>query len=302
MRIGLVDVDGHNFPNLPLMKISAWYKRCGDEVNWYNHLLSGKQSIVYVSKVFDFTPDYPYTPDALRTYYGGTGYGSRRGCSGELPENIEHAYPDYDLYPDQTRDTAYGFLTRGCPRGCEFCIVGRKEGRVSHKVAGLNEFWRGQKNIKLLDPNLLACGDRDQLLDQLIDSNAWVDFTQGLDARLLTVRTTEKIKRIKTKMVHFAWDNISDEDHIIPNLKMFKAKTGLDRRKLGVYVLTNFGTTHEEDLHRVYTLKSIGYDPYIMIYDKANAPQQTRLLQRWCNNKIIFATTKTFEEYDPRKG
>lgn len=25
MKIGLIDVDGHNYPNLPLMKLSAWH-------------------------------------------------------------------------------------------------------------------------------------------------------------------------------------------------------------------------------------------------------------------------------------
>lgn len=96
---------------------------------------------------------------------------------------MEHIYPDYSLYPSLTKDTAYGFLTRGCPRGCHFCIVSGKEGRASRKVADLSEWWRGQKNIKLLDPNLLACREHMDLLGQLADSEAWVDFTQGLDCR-----------------------------------------------------------------------------------------------------------------------
>jgi hypothetical protein len=69
-----------------------------------------------------------------------------------------------------------------------------------------------------------------------------------------------------------------------------------------VYVLTNFNTTMEENLHRVYTLRGIGYDPYIMIYDKPHAPRDVKMLARWCNNKIIFKSTKRFEDYDPRRG
>jgi len=298
MKIGLIDVDGHNFPNLPLMKLSAAHKSQGDSVEWYNPLWSGHMDTVYMSKVFDFTPDYPYHINADIVISGGTGY-KREGT---LPDYIEHIYPDYSLYPDIKRNTAYGFLTRGCPRGCEFCIVSKKEGYKSCKVADLPEFWRGQKNIKLLDPNILACKDHNDLLGQLIDSGAWVDFTQGLDARLLTPGIAKTIKCIKTKMIHFAWDNIFDEQHIVPKLRMFKEVTGLDRRKLGVYVLTNFGSTHEEDLYRIYTLRDLGYDPYIMIYKKADATQRTRFLQRWVNNKIIFTQTSKFEDYDPKRG
>ena len=55
-RIGLIDVDSHNFPNLPLMKISAWHKQQGDIVEWYNPLFHGFPQEpfdkVYMSKVF----------------------------------------------------------------------------------------------------------------------------------------------------------------------------------------------------------------------------------------------------------
>lgn len=74
MRIGLIDCDGHNFPNIPLMKISAWHKKNGDSVEWYEPLLSGHMDKVYCSKVFSFTPDYPYFIDADEVIKGGSGY------------------------------------------------------------------------------------------------------------------------------------------------------------------------------------------------------------------------------------
>lgn len=132
MKIGLIDVDGHNFPNLPLMKLSAYHKQQGDSVEWYEPMFSGHMDIVYMSKVFEFTPDYQYYPDTDRIIRGGTGYHYPDGGS-ELPPEIEHIYPDYSLYPDLTKDTAYGFLTRGCPRGCGFCIVKDKEGCAAGK-------------------------------------------------------------------------------------------------------------------------------------------------------------------------
>lgn len=298
MKIGMIDVDGHNFPNLALMKLSAWHKASGDTVEWYSPMFSGHLDRVYMSKVFTFTPDYPYFVDADEIKRGGTGYFYPDG--GEpLPYDVEHIYPDYGLYPHLTQDTAYGFLTRGCPRGCEFCIVKHKEGSRSIKVADLSEFWRGQKNIVLLDPNTFACSEWRDVAQQLIDSRALVDFSQGVDIRVMTAEKAEMLKQIRVKMVHFAWDRYEDKDMIVPRLKIFKEVTGWYRQKMSVYVLTNFDTTHEQDLERVYTLRDLGYSPYIMIYDKdkTKPTDAVRRLQRWCNSPRIFNTVKRFEDY-----
>lgn len=307
-KIGLIDVDGHNFPNLPLMKISAWHKKQGDTVEWYEPLFSGRMDRVYMSKVFSFTPDYEYYIDAGKIIKGGSGYcielenGKEIYHSEnnvELLAEIEHIYPDYSIYPELTKDTAYGFMSRGCPRGCEFCHVGAKEGRKSYKVADLSEFWRGQKNIVLLDPNPVACKEWKNILQQLIDSKAWVDFSQGADIRLMTEEKAEMIKRIKTKNIHFAWDKYEDRDKIIPKLKMFKELTGWDKRKLTVYVLTNFDTTIEQDLERIYTLRDLGYWPYVMIYNKQHTKTSDtiRKIQRWVNVRAIFEKIKNFKDY-----
>ena len=190
MDIGLIDVDSHNFPNLCLMKLAAYHKAQGDRVEWYNH--DRHYDIVYQSKVFDdtYSKDIDFVPNATQVIKGGTGY----GLENRLPDAVEHITPDYSLYG--IKDTAYGFLTRGCPRHCAFCIVGDKEGLRSHKVADLSEFWSGQPNIELLDPNLLACKDRMELLDQLIDSRAVVNINQGFDIRLTNEEIADKLGRI----------------------------------------------------------------------------------------------------------
>lgn len=297
MKIGLIDVDGHNFPNLPLMKISAWHKAKGDSVEWYEPLFSGHMDKVYMSKVFTFTPDYQYHIDADEIVKGGTGYFYPDGGK-HLPYEIEHIYPDYSLYP-QYANIAYGFLTRGCPRGCNFCIVGKKEGLKSYKVADLSEFWRGQKYIELCDPNMFACKDWEELAQQLIDSKAWIDFNQGCDIRIMTKEKVEYIKQMKIKQIHFAWDRYEDKDKIIPKLIEFKEITGWDKRKLPVYVLTNYNTTHEQDLERIYTLRDLGYWPYVMIYEKDKLPKGhiTRRVQRWVNMRACFELTPRFEDY-----
>lgn len=296
MRIGLIDVDGHNFPNLPLMKLSAWHKKQGDHVEWYQPLFSGHMDRVYMSKVFSFTPDYEYFVDADEIIRGGTGYDYPSGGANLMPE-IEHIYPDYEIYG--IKDTAYGFLTRGCPRGCDFCIVKDKEGRRSVKVADLSEFWNGQSEIVLLDPNLIACPDWKDLTGQLIDSKAWVDFSQGLDIRIMTEEKAEMLSKVKTRMLHFAWDKYEDKEKIIPKFKMFKEISGKDRRKLTVYVLVNFNTTTDQDLERIYTLRDLGYDPYVMIYNKQDTRigDTVRRIQRWVNAKPIFRSCERFEDY-----
>lgn len=40
MRIGLVDVDGHNFANFALMRISAYHKKRGDQVEWVDPMFN----------------------------------------------------------------------------------------------------------------------------------------------------------------------------------------------------------------------------------------------------------------------
>lgn len=297
MKIGLIDVDGHNFPNLALMKIAAYHKSLGDNVEWYEPMFSGHMDKVYMSKIFSFTDDYIYNIDSDEIVKGGTGYFYPTGGT-ELPEEIEHIYPDYSIYYDKipaTRETAYGFLTRGCPRGCDFCIVDKKEGRCSRKVADLSQFWNDQKYIEVMDPNLLACKDWKGLLQQLIDSEAIVNINQGMDIRFMTEEKAEMINKLKVKLIHFAWDNYEFETY--EKLKKYRPLLKFNGRKLRVYVLVNFNTTLEQDLDRIYKLKELDYDPYVMIYEKWKAPKEIRRLQRWVNNKFIFRSCERFEDY-----
>lgn len=290
------------------MKLSAWHKARGDSVEWYSpwSALTGTHyDRVYKSKVFTFTTDYEHPIYADEVIEGGTGYHYPDG--GEpLPEEVEHIYPDYSLYPELTgwgkplsQQTSFGFLTRGCPRGCDFCIVKDKEGRRSVKVADLDEFWRGQKNINLYDPNMFACKDWRDLAEQLIESKALIEFNQGVDIRVMTAEKAEYIKRMRIKMLHFAWDRYEDKDMILPRFKTFREITGWDRHKMQVYVLANFNTTLEQDLERVYTLRDLGYSPYIMLFDKEKTvpSDPVRKLQRYVNNRFIFNSCGSFEEY-----
>lgn len=292
MKIGLIDVDSHNFPNLALMKISAYHKSRGDQVEWWNGLLHYDK--VYQSKVFTdlYSKDNDHVVMADEVIKGGTGYDLKN----KLPEEVEHQYPDYDLYG--IKDRAYGFLTRGCPRGCPFCIVKEKEGNT-HTVADLGEWWRGQKEIMLMDSNITASKDCERLFNDLIKSKALINFEGGVDIRMLTEKGVDQINQMKTSMIHFAWDNYEFDTY--EKLKKYRPMLKKDGRNLRVYVLTNFNTTHDQDLERIYKLKELDYDPFVMIFNKPKAPNITKQLQRWCNNKFIFRKVDRFEDYSGRK-
>lgn len=182
MKIGLLAADSHNFPNLPLMKISAYYKAAGNRVEWWR--ADEEYDIVFCSVIFSET-EIPKITNAKEVHFGGSGISLEKS----LPDAIEHTTPDYSIYPQY--DFAVGFLTRGCPRlNHTFCITPKKDGCVSRKVADLSEFWTGQKKISLLDQNLLACKDRIDLLNQLAASGAEIDFKGGLDARFVNEEVT----------------------------------------------------------------------------------------------------------------
>ncbi len=147
------------------------------------------------------------------------------------------------------------------------------------------------------------------LLGQLAGSGAWVDFTQGLNCRLLMEENIAAINAVKLKGIHFARDFMRESGAVLRGLR--KYATYAIKKPHGqyaaVYVLTNYDTTMEENLYRIYTLRDMGYDPYVMVYNKPNAPPPTaephgvRALQRWCNNRLIFRSEPDFYQYDPKR-
>lgn len=178
----------------------------------------------------------------------------------------------------------------------------KKEGRCSVKVADLSEFWNGQKKIVLCDPNILACKDWKELLQQCIDSGAEIDFNQGLDIRLMTEEKARMIAQMRIKEVHFAWDRYEDRDKVLPKLELFAdiASPNIHKKQVHkaiVYTIVNFSTTLEQDLDRIYTLRDMGYWPYVMIYDKEHCAKVYKRLQRWVNNRFVFGAVKRFEDY-----
>ena len=311
MKIGLIDVDSHNSPNLALMKLSGYHKAHGDHVELAD--INREYDRIYVSKIFTESRE-PELPKSKEIKRGGSGY----DLVNKLDDRIEHCMPDYSLYPEYK--FALGMLTRGCPRvNHGFCITPKKDGCISQKVADLSEFWQGQKDIVLLDQNILACKDRLELLQQLIDSGATVEFNGGMDARYMTPEIIEMVRKIKVKDYHFAWDDPRED--LLQRFTDIKNSAIKNPNQIGVYVLTNYWSSITADLYRVYCLRNMGFMPFIMIYNKQKfvdsrgrwlpgvylkyATSQLQHfktcqhMQRWAGNRKIIKSCPDFNNYEP---
>lgn len=289
MDVCLIDVDS-KIPNIALMRASTYHKRRGDTVKLGYEPLLDHPDLCYASKIFDFTPEPEYMPEC-ETLKGGPGY----DLHAKMPfEDYDRMMPDYSLYP--SFGYAIGRFTRGCPNRCPWCVVPKMDGSEIRHVADLEDFWDGQETVRVLDDNIMADGDeffRD--CEQL--SNAGVKVIwEALDARLVNDQTAEALASVKHfKRIHFAWDGHSQDDAAPKSIEILR-NHGLKPWRLMFYVLVGFNTDRDYDLHRIYTLRDMGANPFVMPFDKSD--QYQRDLARWCNNKVIFAAVPRFEDYE----
>lgn len=284
MKIALHDSDNTGFPNIALMKLSAWHKTKGDDVCWFDPLF-GPFDKIYSSKVFSFTPTNDYLPK--ETIRGGTGYQNNI----ILPEEIEHICPDYDLYGI---DYSVGFLTRGCIRKCQWCVVPNKEGDIKAH-ADIEEFCKHEKAV-LLDNNVLSSPHGIAQLEKIACLGIKVDFSQGIDARLIDEAAAKLFRRIKwLSPVRLACDTkaqIKDVERAVELLRW----NNVSPRTYFCYVLVK---NVDDAVERVRVLKKLGVDPFAQPYiDTAGTPptDEQRHFARWVNHKAEFKS-RTWEEY-----
>lgn len=256
MKVGLIAVDGHNgFPNLALMRLSAWHKAQGDEMEWWDGFT--RYDRVYKSKVFTFTPDMDTVINADEIVTGGTGYKDY----GSLPPEVEATPPDYSLYPRW--DKAVGFLTRGCVRNCEWCIVPRKEGGI-RPAATWEEVKRpDSRQIVFLDNNVLASEHGLEQIDRMGSEQVWVDFNQGLDARLITPEAARLLARLHwIRFIRLSCDT-SAMLPVIQQATAYLREAGAAPSRFWSYVLVRDVT----EAHGVVTaLWDMGVEPFAQPY------------------------------------
>ena len=262
------------FPNLALLKLSAYHKARGDEV--YLNFPLNQPDITYASCVFTWNKKWltKVPPDAI---IGGSGIDASFFPQDELPPEVEHFMPDYSLYPGV--DFSLGFTSRGCPRRCPWCIVPQKEGGI-RKAASIYEFWdRQHHRIVLLDNNILAAPNWRQTMEHLIAEGLEVDFTSGLDIRLLNEENIDYLKRVKAKELRFAFDDIAYERAVREGIELLLTN-GLGSRKLSFYFLYGFPLIDQECVERVKILASYNVEVYPMAYKGPDGKEpQRRILK-----------------------
>ena len=293
MKIGLVDVDGHNYVNFALMRISAYHKNQGDTVEWADPMFGGDYDKVYMSKIFTFTPDYPYEFDC-EVEKGGTGYNITK----TLPDEIERSLAmDYSIYPDC--NYSIQFFSRGCIRKCPFCLVNDKEGYI-HPVEPVDLNPNGEW-IEVLDNNFFANPAWSDSIDYLLKQDQPVKL-HGVDIRIMNEEQAYWLNKLKRKgYIHIAWD--------IPSLdlteKLKEVTKYIKPYKLTCYVLIGYNSTREQDMFRINTLRELGIVPFVQPYrdyENNRTPTQYEMdLARWANNRYFYKAT-SFEEFEPRKG
>ena len=294
MKIGLIDVDGHNFPNFALMKISAWHKSHGNEVHWYNPMFTGHCDRVYMSKVFTFSSDYEFHVDADEIIRGGTGY----DIKSVLPQEIEDStLMDYSIYPQYPFSVV--FLSRGCIRDCPFCLVREKEGYIKPVTpVDLNP---NGKWIEVLDNNFFANPNWHEAVEWIMRSKQKVKL-HGVDIRIMNEEQAAALKMMQHyRQPHIAWD--LPKLDLQPQLETFARY--IRSSSITCYVLIGFNSTIEQDLHRVRVLKKMRYTPFVQAYrDFENKRQRTWYevdFARWANNRF-FLNSCDFVDFEPRKG
>jgi hypothetical protein len=284
VRVALEQVDG-KWPNLALAKLTAWHREQGDAVDWYSPLEGA--DLVYASQVFLESEPSPYLPPD--TVWGGSGHDLATRLSAE----VEATRPDWSLWPAWDKDV--GYSTRGCVRHCPFCIVREKEGDLC-VVAEFGDLWNGRDTLVLLDANATAAPIEHfrALCDAATHEGVTLDFSQGLDARLLTDEHAAILARSRmSRTIHMAFDHPRDETAVRRATRMMQDAGVNTRGRLLFFVLIGFDTTPEEDLYRVELLRDIGANPFVMRYGSERYQVD---FARWANRPQLFRAC-TFAEY-----
>lgn len=333
-NIGIIDNDlvsrvNHNFPNLALMKISNYLKSKGNNVELTNFSNIGglfDYDFYVISKVFTDTATPIILENNPKIIYGGTGFYYDK--AEPLPYEIEHFYPDYDLYlnakniynkskSDYFLNHSIGYTTRGCIRQCDFCV--NRNSKKVEKHSPISEFLNEKlKYITLLDDNITAFKGFEEIWKELQQTGKPFTYKQGMDFRLLTEKKIKimsetknygKTAKISQSTYYFAFDNIKDKSVIERNLSVWNS---IIKRSVATwfYVLTGFDFNNNYDysfyendyfhlIERMKILYSNHARPYIMLHEnvKKSPFYKKILLLKQFSNSPINCTNRTLEDY-----
>lgn len=322
MRVGLIDVDGYGkkkkwgatiYPNLALCKIASYHRMMGDHVDWYDAMFSDEYDVVYMSKVFSFSDDYTGYVNAKKIIKGGTGY----DVTSSLTKEIDECQPDYTIYPSVPKDISYGFLTRGCPNRCFWCVVPKKEGMI-RPYWDIERVANGMRKVVLMDNNLLASGDyAKEQLEKIISKGYHIDLNQANDARLMTddfARLFAKVKWINGR-IRFGCDTTAQIEHCERAIDMINSYgykgeyflyTMIGGKNDFLECFNRIDYWHKKLIEQrktkigrpIYAYAQPFRDPFSKGHQ---IPQWQKDMTSWCNKRQVFMTCE-FKDFSPRKG
>jgi hypothetical protein len=304
MKVLLVDVDS-TIPNVALMRLSAYYKKIGWIVDIVHLNISiydktkpieinnDDYDLTFASAIFKGTIDGVCFENPASVDIGGTGSGN---ISKRLPKEIEDCECDYSIYPDA--DTSYDFISRGCIRNCNFCLVREKEGSL-RQVAKISDIVK-HKKVKFLDNNFLALPNHKELLQELIDKKIRCQFNQGLDIRLITEENALLLSKLNyIGEYNFAFDSLAIKPIVEKNLAILKKYIQKDW-KIKFFIYCHPNLPIKEDVYfRILWCKENKVLPYFMRHQDCWTSPEYRTyndFSAWCNQPGIFKK-HTYEEF-----
>jgi len=292
-EILLIDEDS-KFGNLYLMQLSTYFKQRGDTV-FLNEWRDPDK--VFTSCLFKKNRGQALGRAKLypkaEVFIGGTGINFSLGN-----QKISKLKPDYSLYPSKE---CLGRTTWGCIRNCPWCCVTQKEGKFK-RWQHITEFYDERfDTVRLLDNNILA--DKNWFFDNMafVLAQDLKVKEGGMDIRLITPEIADLLRVVNFDgMLHFAWDQMGDEENVLGGIKILK-EAGFDtRHEVSFYVLTNFNTTKAQDLHRCKVLRDLNVNPFVMVYEDETIAEKwyhdlawsvNRKACFWSNNWLDMVST-----------
>jgi hypothetical protein len=310
--IFVIDIDG-KLPNLALMKLSSYYKDKGRKVI----LLSKDTCIkgaykIFASSIFNKPSSAKYIKK-LKMFYGESLIlgGSGVDISMRLPQKIEQMPADYTLYPE-LGNRAIGFLTRGCPFNCPFCLVPEKEGKP-RQVSDLNSLLqKGRDKLILLDDNILSHPNANDFLEEFASRRVMVNFTQTLDINLIDKEKTKLLKKVNCSNIKFTRRNFHFSLNDNKRLEQIKENYNLFgftfKDNVEFVCMYGFNTTLAQDVERFHFLRSLpGAYVFVQQYQPIIKGSQPRLENFFDGNadknideliKLVFPQNmKSMEKY-----
>jgi hypothetical protein len=297
MNVLLIQVDG-KLPNLALMKLAHWHRSQDHTVTFTRYrrrdIFDPPYDRVYASAIFHQSQKFfpQIQSDWPQAIIGGTGSNSLQTVE-ELIGQTSYERYDYSDYPNY--QNSIGFTKRGCRLSCKFCVVPQKEGKP-YFLNSIYDIWRGApypRKLHLLDNDFFGHSSWKQHIQEIIDGDFRVCFSQGINIRMITDETAAALASIqyrdtkfKKRIAYTAYDNLRDTDVFFAGINKLE-KAGIPPSRVRAYMLIGYDRqeTWDRIWYRFRLMVERKIQPYPMVYTPkgTSAPADLKCFQRWVN-------------------